>query len=181
MDRQITESKIASDRSYELSTDTAKRQLRAYLGISHAIATITPQGEIGAQVNIENSGATPAYNVRSWSHAIIAPYPSAGILKPPPPGLSQGVSIIPSKSEQYLPAKCFPAASDAEKILELLNCPDVSYFVHGRVEYVDIFKDAHFLTFRLIVGGPATHGFVKDKDGNHVAKLAMDTEGNETD
>lgn len=172
---------IATEASVEAGKETAKRQLRAYLCVSHAVVTITPQGQIKSRVDIENGGQTPAYNVRSWSHPIITQYPPGDKLKPPPNGLPQGVSIIPSKREQHLPAKPISAGANSAKVIETLGNPNVAYYVHGRIEYVDVFKDAHFVDFRLILGGPATNAVEMDKDGNYRAELSMDSEGNETD
>ncbi len=67
---------IATRQLVRGSENTARRQLRAYVGIHVASLTQPLLGTIRVRIEVKNTGHTPAYNVRTWSFL--------GIFDPPP-------------------------------------------------------------------------------------------------
>jgi hypothetical protein len=165
----------------QIATDTAKRQLRAYLCIDEACVKITPKaGEptrLEAQLHIKNGGQTPAYGVKSWLFAHIGSYPENTPAPPPPEGIPRGIAIIPAQGKNIFTAKeiaIFPP------IMEDLDTPTVpaAYYVQGEVCYRDIFKDWHCLKIRMLYGGPAKTRKTQDSKGVTMGFLGPDAWGN---
>jgi len=160
--------------SIDLSRDTAKRQLRAYMCIGKVRLNVTPDKQLKAQIHIENSGQSPAYEVRTWALPVIREHPLNAPLDPPKVDALKGVSVIGPKGEQIMVTKPL-------KVIQWgpLHTAHHAIYVHGECAYRDIFGDGYILKFRLIVGGPAGVNFKKDSEGNMFATMCMDTEGNE--
>jgi len=100
-----------------------------------------------------------------------------------PPDLRKATSIIaPSKTIETI-AKSIrsPIINTAEGAVKAIEVPHFVLCVHGRYEYRDIFGDRHFLSFRLILGGPAGVRTESDGKGGFKSKMVMDSEGNEGD
>jgi len=79
----------AASRQADITTDTAKRQLRAYLCVDEGCVKVVPDGDPGqphikleAQLHIKNGGQTPAYNIESWLYGHIGSYPEHAPVPP---------------------------------------------------------------------------------------------------
>ncbi len=175
----------ATRRQSEIASDTAKRQLRAYLCVAEACVKITanenpggqPHVKLEAQLHIKNGGQTPAYSVQSWLYGHIGAYPENTPVPPPPKGMLRGIAIIPAQGKNIFTAKeiaIFPP------IMENLEIPTVpaAYYVQGEVRYRDIYKDWHRLKIRMFYGGPAKTRKTKDSNGVTMGFLGPDSWGN---
>ena len=171
----------AANRQADTATDTAKRQLRAYLCVDQACVKIT--GEMGepirleAQLHIKNGGQTPAYDVESWLHGHIGSYPENAPIPPPPEGMPKGIAIIPAQGKNIFASKEIAIYPQIMDDLETPTIPAV-YYVQGEVRYRDIFKDWHRLKIRMFYGGPAKTRKTKDSNGVTMGFLGPDSWGN---
>jgi hypothetical protein len=112
MDRQIvvmTRQGIAAETAAKaaenaiiLASDTAQKQLRAYIGVDSACVKFIKPGSPEAQVHIKNYGQTPAYDVQSWIHIWFNPYPPAIPPPNPPDDLLQAKEPLPPGRESIL-------------------------------------------------------------------------------
>ncbi len=93
----------AINRQTRLSSDTAQRQLRAYVCVNSALLKF-PQPEVPeVQIHLKNSGQTPAYDVRGWIHIWIEKYPRKISLPEPPEGFQKSKEIIgPASTRTYV-------------------------------------------------------------------------------
>lgn len=133
--------------------DTAKRQLRAYIsvhgsGISGVEIGHTPV----AKIAIKNSGQTPAYDVKVQIAltAVATASDLAAALRKNKAPIVGPVQIGPSG--KISPSSIMGSAITTAALESLMN-HTYTLFVHGRVDYTDIFKRSHWLTFRLFQDG----------------------------
>lgn len=63
-------------RSLALAKDTSDHQLRAYLGVSEARASLAGEDEIAARLVVKNFGSTPAHNVSARVRGWVGSFPS---------------------------------------------------------------------------------------------------------
>jgi hypothetical protein len=166
------------ERQAELMEDTAKRQLRAYVGLTETAVKFTADGKLEAQMFFKNGGQTPAYDVRSWVHPLVDDYPLTYDIGHPPAEMPLAVGIIPSQEQQIMVA---PGLALPQEIIDRLSRRDFAFYVIGEVNYRDIFKDRHILRYRLVFGGPAGTRTTKDTNGVKLGMLCMDIRGNEED
>jgi hypothetical protein len=173
----------AAKDSIDISRDTAKRQLRAYLCVDEACVKITENATIEGhlytmlegQLHINNGGQTPAYGVTSWIHGSIRPYPENAPVPPPPEGMPRSTEIIPAQGKRIFIAK---EIGESPQIMQKLRSQNIAYYVQGEVHYRDIFKNRHCLKVRMFFGGPAGTRTTKDAKGFTLGYLVADSWGN---
>ena len=150
--------------------DSAQRQLRAYVNIAGVAArNVTDITKtIQYHIVIENTGRTPAYQVRMVYTAELLEYP---------------LSLYPAAEVSgYLSETIIGGGRDAETVFDAerpLRQNEVSalasgtkaIYVFGRIDYQDIFERGHWTRFRFMIGGPV----LPRSDG----PLAACDEGNE--
>jgi len=160
-------------------SDTAQRQLRAYIGVSESGLKLQPENIPEGQVYIKNFGQTPAYNVRQWIAIALLPHPLPTNLPEPPEGFLTSTSLIPSGGHHInvVPVKQ-PIPAD---ILALLATPELALYVYGRVVYEDIFGKERHTQYRLIYGG--REGIRKKTTSNGILMglMKFDSAGNKAD
>lgn len=130
-----------------IARDTAKRQLRAYIGVVKATANIT-EDSIKARIEIKNFGQTPAHGVACATF------------------FGQGFDEIGNCVGN---AFLYPSASFfIEKSFLLSNINDVEtqglLKFSGKIEYSDIFGEERHTCFRLNWAGDTQ--FEADDEGN---------------
>lgn len=167
----IAASKAArsADKAVEVTSDTAKRQLRAYLHVDKTILDgIAPHMHPVARVTVVNSGATPAKILFNNYCIGLYHYPKHGELV-----FKQDGSIL-SKSRvgNNQDMNGIATLQDALTIqnMDAIGKGSQVIFVFGRIIYEDIYGDKWELTYRLMSGAP----FGKDP-----RMLAWCAEGNE--
>ena len=188
MKTSLSDSKIAAEAardaavvaklSANIASDTAIRQLRAYLCIAKTELRFHSDGTIEPILYLKNSGLTPAYKVKSWSRGRVREYPLVEPLEHPPDGLLQGVGVIPPSHFHIMSCGRINLPDVAKDDIQTKG---VAFFVYGSATYVDVFKNERTLRFQLIHGGPAGTRIEERKDGKKIGFLAMDAEGNEAD
>jgi hypothetical protein len=170
----------ATEAALELSRNTAKRQLRAYLAIVSAELKFFPDGFVEAHLELGNTGQTPAYKVTGAQRGRFSQYPLKNVGTPPPETRKATTIIAPGKPQLLLTLKAGLNNATNPGVLLAVQQPHFVFCANGRYEYEDIFKDQHFISFQMIFGGPAGIRVDEDESGMR-AKMAMDTEGNEGD
>ena len=156
--------------------DTAKRQLRAYVGIDSSLLTFKGRIMPEAQVHIKNCGQTPAYDVRHWIHNWIAEHPLKVILPEPPDGFQMSKAVLsPGGHHIMVTPEKPPLSAD---VLQIFGTPQCTLYVYGEVRYRNIFGETWYTKYRLIYGG--AYGGRQKIEGSVVTGLLQpDTEGNE--
>lgn len=140
----------AAKRSVEIATDTAKRQLRAYVtvteaGIDHVEAGRQPK----VRLVLKNSGQTPAHHVTLWLTASERPRPTPADAFAPP-----DFSELPPQSKSPIAAG-EPKVADldmgelAPEFMSMFHEGRAMIYVYGAINYTDIFGDCWYTTFRM--------------------------------
>lgn len=158
--RSIEDTKIAAsaaqksadvaEKSVEIMSDTAKKQLRAYLSVTIGSGSFQDRfSKIKFEVvpSLDNSGSTPAHKITYWAKSEILPVPlpddfnfphvdnkfqSSFVLGP-----NQGISLN-AIVDEYIPD------SEVEEV-KIGNNRRV--YIWGIVSYEDVFGDSHYTKF----------------------------------
>jgi len=137
-----------------LASDTAERQLRAYICVSGALMKFKGPTVPEAQVHYGNFGQTPAYDVRSWIHMWIERHPLKVELPEPSEGFQMSTTVIaPGARPHFHIIKKEPPVP--EQVVSLLGTLEGTIYVYGEIRYRDIFKKERITRYRLIYGGPS--------------------------
>ncbi|MGA7219310.1 MAG: hypothetical protein WBX38_13390 [Candidatus Sulfotelmatobacter sp.] len=162
-------------RSVELASETAEKQLRAYVCVDSALLKFKRPDVPEVQVHYSNRGQTPAYDVRSWIHMWIERHPLKVPLPLPTAGFQMSTAILPPGARPYVQIieKNPPVPMNA---IRLVGTTEGTIYVYGEIRYRDIFQKERFTKFRLIYGGPGGVRKIPDKEE---WLLNPDTEGNE--
>lgn len=146
---------IAAWLTMGIMKDTARRQMRAYLGICAGDIVLgqdqdTDGQAMRANVEIKNSGLTPAYKFRSWIEAIVA-VRDADPFNLPSTMDDRAPFIVGTNTSTQLQKTIALTDDEVAGIREGTK----KVFVWGKVEYVDAFDATRYFIFRCI-NGPAT-------------------------
>jgi hypothetical protein len=174
---------IAAKESIDLSRDTAKRQLRAYMVVRNARLILHEDGFVEAKMELANCGQTPAYDLRGAALCRFTSYPIQKT-KPIPDGLRQSQSTIGAGlAFHMLPPGGRHDGGVREHLLRKLSAEggNLVYCANGDFTYRDIFEEPHWIRFQLILGGPGGVRLDSDATGQQWASFANDSEGNEQD
>jgi hypothetical protein len=158
----------AAEVSNELSRDTAKKQLRAYLTTAGWLAEELADEEVAYTVLLKNSGVTLANKVviNSWicieDRRFNGPFDFSELA----PGRHISTSVFgPGITSTH--TKSIEVSADDRKAIE---CGKKAIWFYGEIRYLDVFKETHRTQFRFIGGGRA---------GTTFDKLVFAQEGNE--
>ena len=156
----------AAVHAVEITKDTAKRQLRAYLVASSGSIERIAEGYILTAV-IGNSGQTPAFSIKHNSESFCGKYPDGG----PPPILDVNnthYSVIGAGDEFFCAQRLI--TDDPDRAMREVQEGKIGFWIHGIVKYADCFGDTHTTKFRLVFGGRIAKSggliFHNDKYGN---------------
>jgi hypothetical protein len=170
------EAVVTANKSFVLQETTAKQQLRAYMCVSQARLNFRDDSQIKAQIEMENTGQTPAYEVRTWVDSMVREHPLLSPFEPPPANLAQSDGIIGSgRHHVSVTNPLYGKEIDFGRVWY----PGHAFYVYGECSYRDIFKKRHVLSFRMIFGGPGQINIKDDSDGIRFGLLSMDIAGNE--
>lgn len=163
-----------SQKSLALASETAQKQLRAYVCVESACVRFPRPDVPEAQVHFKNYGQTPAYKFRGWIHTWFAEYPLIEVLPPAPNDLSKGTELLaPGRKSIFVSPKKPPLPPH---YIPLLGTMKFTLYVYGEVYYTDAFGNDQWTKYRLIYGGSAGTRKVPGKDE---WLLSPDTQGNE--
>jgi len=159
---------LAGERQLKHSEDTAKRQLRAYVGLRRYKIEGTANGEYPkVTLTFHNAGQTPAHNL-TLQYGI-------GVDNFPQPHLARSAALPTAKSVAVLlpggfmkPSLACPGAVSQEEI-NAINAGAAAIYCFGVVKYDDIFGESRQTEFRLMMGGDL---------GGYPDKLSVTDTGN---
>lgn len=156
----------AGERQLSHLSDTAERQLRAYINnVSATVSNVGAGQFVEVRVEIKNFGQTPAYNVRHHSQLTLAHFPWN----------ESAIDSVPLSTSTMGPgANAFNLVRSSQALTEelLIGLLTGRYacYVEGRVTYVDAFGRERFTNYRLWVGGdrgfPPGDALFSDSHGN---------------
>jgi len=132
--------------------ENLERQLRAYVVKTLGEVRNLREGEAPqAHVVIENTGQTPAYDVRAWIGAALGRFPPA---EPPPPFPSRPEASIASiGAGKELHLTVFLSGPLTQQNLAGLIDGSLAIHVIGRAEYRDAFGERQHTLFNTFYGG----------------------------
>ncbi len=161
--RQSTAAAIAS---VQVTSQTSRDQLRAYVLVDLSGIVFNEEGGASVMVRVRNGGQTPALNMVTGCNMqcddINYPSPFAPVKFNPAMSL---FSILPNGSRDK---EVGPITAD--QAMALAKGETIMH-VYGEVRYRDIFDQNHYSRFHLVGGG--TYGF---RDGT---ALTVHADGNE--
>lgn len=131
--------------------ETAERQLRAYTSASSrdGMPSLTVGTNQAMGVVLTNFGQTPAHAVRYWGDLIIREYPLTSPLSSLP--LPKGTfPINPGVRRPVVWETINPLAAEEETEI---RAGTQRFYLHGFVQYFDIFNTRRTTTFRYMYGG----------------------------
>jgi hypothetical protein len=167
-------SRKQTEKIIESMTDTATKQLRAYVLVDSAHLSFGNTGIPRAQVNIKNFGQTPARDLRGWYGAHRALRSPRVILQPPTDDIQMGTQVLGPGNEAIF-AGDFPYA-----VTRIDDPPNAAIYVYGELAYTDAFGNAHTTKYRMFVETSGKASRATDAKGNLVQfSLKMDSWGNE--
>lgn len=171
--RKATEAMRASTR---VMSDTAKKELRAYLCVSSVRVKFYSPVLPEALVHVKNCGKTPAYKVGYEIHLWIGPYPL-------PPG-----TALPPLSEIVKNATAAIGADGGMTITHPKNStvaipqlplgtPASAIYIYGVITYEDAFGEKRYTRFRCVWGSPSARKIIENGEERGVPIIEI--EGNE--
>ena len=146
------EAKRAAHATVASMENTAKLQLRAYVGIEKVAREPNKIWPPQFVITIKNSGQTIAHNVKVRTGEISADVePEVGTFHLRVPGYE--VPIAPgSGTEHLLLASDFEPLTNQVSYANFVNGRGPTPYVRGVIEYDDIFKNAHSTAFFFSYG-----------------------------
>lgn len=151
----------------EISRRTARRQLRAYMGVNDFTffdgATLDPPqpenfNRPGVILQIRNTGQTPAYDVFHNTRIEVRPVHEEGLLVTPGK-IEMSKSYTPREGNLIKTVELGRQLAPQE--LDGIRNRTHGIYVMGRIDYRDTFRKARYATYRLRYNGaypPPTQG-----------------------
>jgi hypothetical protein len=140
----------AMESSVEVSRDTAKRQLRAYLTVSIGAGVYQVKTEglrFEGKPTVTNSGQTPAYKVRLQTKAAILPLPLPRETSLSEIGDEEGETTLGVQQVAIMSCRVDNFSHDEEVESIKAGSKGRSLYVWGIIFYEDVFGDEHYTRF----------------------------------
>lgn len=171
----------ATEASVEAGKDTAKRQLRAYVGVKGARLFIRDDGSVETRVTFINCGQTPAYDLCGVQYGRFDRRPFKKVPRPQPKDMvPASTGIVGAGQPYYFIGKSVDSGKGRELLLSDLTSPTYGFILNGFYTYKDIFEDSHQVEFQVTVGA----GTPLQRDGDQTGEWLCffnDSEGNKSD
>jgi hypothetical protein len=163
---------LVGERQRNLSEDTAKRELRAYIvGASSAQMRGFNSSRPICVLTFKNAGQTPAYNVCVWTSNAVAIYPMES--SPPPPDISPGegssVGVVAPGGDFHNEIVSDVEVTAADRAAVIAG--RCAFYIYGKISYRDSFGIERTTTF--------CHFFAGDRARNNNGSLATYHKWNE--
>ena len=157
----------ASDKQARIAEETAERQLRAYVTVKGGDLIFKDQ-TIFCVLTIENAGQTPAYDLTTWTNIGVQPSGNPFGLKTMLPDSAPGKVILGSGSVIH-PRVRFDVPPEHNDMIPAVQGGLATIYIWGCINYVDIFRQARFVEFRLrsFQADQQTFIFEATPEGNH--------------
>ncbi len=144
---------IATARTVKVTSDTAERQLRAYVHISQPTITLNEDGTAAINIRIENAGRTPAHHLIWWEKAGVGAHDLKTELRSdnPDPEYVSGLVLQAGGSADH---DVKLNILNIEENREAIANSESAIFIYGNIKYRDIFNKEHTTRFQLAYSGP---------------------------
>lgn len=153
--------------SNSIAQDTAKRQLRAYMGILDCeISGVEETGAFVLTARLQNAGQTPAYKVRLAGESFAAEYPLKDERDFLP--ISEGYDAPVNPGHDICCAKRISTTS-FDQTMQYVLTGELGLYIQGICTYEDAFGQSQETKFRYVFAGqPASIGMLMHsaKTGN---------------
>lgn len=137
-----------------IARDTAKRQLRAYIGVTASSISISPDNKgFIIQVELKNAGQTPAYEVAIMGESFGADYPLTNERAFGPLEDGHRCPLYPGDSLYGVYALKAEGVSADLVMKQVQTSGNMGLYVQGLCEYLDAFGERHTTQFRYVCGG----------------------------
>jgi hypothetical protein len=159
----------ATARAVEITEDTAKRQLRAYVGTSRVyFGDFNPARPISVIVEIQNFGQTPAYDYQPTLWLEVRPHPEVGA------AFSTNEVALTDGTESLMPGNksIVICKFDHPRIAELITAIErdlCALYLLGTIRYRDIFGNDRYTNARKLTHGDrirTNSPFINPTEGN---------------
>ena len=159
-----------------LAEDTAKRQLRAYLGVAGKLY-IRDDGSVEPRVTFTNCGQTPGYELQGIECGRFETRPFGKAAPPDQSILQPSSHIVGGGQPYYFTGRSVDSGKSKELLLIDLQSANYAFILNGWYTYRDIFKDLHHVDYQLIIGGGTTLQETIDSTGEWLGLFTY-SEGN---
>ena len=133
----------AAVKQTQIAQDTARRELRAYLGVRSAKISILSDNHLQAIVEIHNTGSTPAHDVTKSIAISVRDSKNPGDFPSPERYKGRG-PIVPGAWWTFRVEETGVTRAEMEDIYQYKK----SIFVWGEATYRDAFGESQILAFR---------------------------------
>jgi hypothetical protein len=134
-----------------ISSDTARKQLRAYVHVSGARAVYNDvSNERFVVVEIKNYGQTPAHNTKFIMGTVTSAWPVAEVEFQIPPNIPHGMEVLPPGR---VSVNVVPLAKLNSFEQNALRDGTGAIYAYGLITYEDIFGEPRRTTFRMACQG----------------------------
>ncbi len=141
----------AAARSADIASDTARKQLRAYVYVDTArVYNLDKAANRFIVVETKNFGSTPALNNRFWGGEHVREWPLTSQLGAPPSNMRMGVEALPPGRKSIFRVPVDELSEWEER--ELRDGRAGVYF-WGRITYDDVNGGSHSTDIRLVCEG----------------------------
>lgn len=140
----------AADAAVEITEDTARHQLRAYVYVeaAHVIDFNRP---FEVRVKIKNFGQTPAYGLSQWVTTGFFKFPLRELPKIPPPPDNIPIHDL-APGDHIAATAAHPRQFDNAEI-ESMRVGENAFFVYGKITFMDAFDTPQTTEYCLFTGG----------------------------
>jgi hypothetical protein len=149
----------AANASVAVAKATAKRQLRAYVGLKGARLYLDENGEFSYRARYMNFGQTPAKDVVAETSCLITRLDRKySFQSQHPAGQAKSMGVLyPGEYFQYFTEAKMPGTNSRIRLppeyRANIAAGSAAIFLHGQITYKDIFKKRHITKFRLMYTG----------------------------
>jgi hypothetical protein len=137
--------------SNRIARNTARQQLRAYMGVTSCSIQLLDDGTgFILQAELHNAGQTPAYNARIFGETFAAAYPLESEREFLPVQSDYATPIMPGHS---LTGAYRITSDDAAATLDHVRAGSIALYIQGICTYTDAFRKTRETKFRYVFGG----------------------------
>jgi hypothetical protein len=159
---------IAAKDAVDLSRDTTKRQLRAYVGVHQVgVMGIYEDGILGVGFAFVNYGQTPAlrFNIRGQADLLPYPLPDSYVMPEPPERPRQDGVIFPHQNNPMTGWvwETGTRLSAKDKMDLFSKTTERELYAHGIATYVDVFDEKRSTEFCFVIN---PHSVVRNPAGD---------------
>lgn len=159
---------LATQKMSQDAREIGQKQSRAYVHVSSTSFDIVDENCAALTVSMHNSGISPAINVSIMSQSFFGPYPVVEIPELPENQTGYRTTLGPG-GELSTTQRIW---GDIEEMTQMIESRNFAAYIHGRVEYLDVFGNKRWVTFFQAYGGrlgdigPNFHAYETGNDSN---------------